>query len=205
MVDVGAYTERGEWVDGFLHIGQLKDDGGYVAHHKMMSFVHLGEYVRVRVVECVPSTGIFRLSMRAEEDLPELFMGKPRPYSVHDIEKGMQVTGIIRRVWDKWALVDIGCDRLARVHAREHPRDKNEHLVRFDMPLQDVIMKSNMKSYYDDGVILSHHLRYGFYNWDRLHKYAWTAYPRGAQMEFWVDKALEWLCRGSVCAGQEYP
>ena len=31
MVDVGAYTERGEWVDGFLHMGQIKDDGGYVA------------------------------------------------------------------------------------------------------------------------------------------------------------------------------
>ena len=26
------------------------------------------------------------------EDLPELFLGKPRPYSVHDLEKGMQVT-----------------------------------------------------------------------------------------------------------------
>lgn len=32
MVDVGAYTERGEWVDAFLHLGQIKDDGGYVAH-----------------------------------------------------------------------------------------------------------------------------------------------------------------------------
>ena len=31
--------------------------------------------------------------------------------------------------------------------------------------------------------------RYGFYNWERVHKYAWTAYPRGAQMEFWVEKA----------------
>lgn len=30
MVDVGAYTEQGEWVDGFLHMGQIKDDGGYV-------------------------------------------------------------------------------------------------------------------------------------------------------------------------------
>eukprot|EP00913_Durusdinium_trenchii_P018175 g17076.t1 len=132
MVDVGAYTEQGEWVDGFLHMGQIKDDGGYVPQGKIMDFVHLGEY-----------------------DLPELFMGKPRPYSVHDIEKGMQVTGIIRRVWDKWALVDIGCDRLARIHAREHPRERNE---------------------------------YGFYNWERVHKYAWTAYPRGAQMEFWVEK-----------------
>jgi len=155
MVDVGAYTERGEWVDGFLHMGQIKDDGGYVAQGKIMNFVHLGEFVRVRVVECVPATGILRLSMRAEEDLPELFLGKPRPYSVHDLEKGMQVTGIIRRVWDKWALVDIGADRLARVHAREHPREKNE---------------------------------YGFYNWDRIHKYAWTAYPRGAQMTFWIEK-----------------
>ena len=34
----------------------------------MMNFVHLGEFVRVRVVECVPSTGVFRVSMRAEED-----------------------------------------------------------------------------------------------------------------------------------------
>ena len=33
-----------------------------------MNFVHLGEFVRVRVVECVPATGILRLSMRAEED-----------------------------------------------------------------------------------------------------------------------------------------
>ena len=31
MVDVGAYTEQGEWTDGFLHMGQIKDDGGYVA------------------------------------------------------------------------------------------------------------------------------------------------------------------------------
>ena len=46
----------------------------------------------------------------------------------------LQVTGIIRRVWDKWALVDIGCDRLARVHAREHPRERNEcpALVNYD-------------------------------------------------------------------------
>ena len=42
--------------------------------------------------------------------------------------RSLQVTGIIRRVWDKWALVDIGCDRLARVHAREHPRERNECL-----------------------------------------------------------------------------
>ena len=35
---------------------------------KIMDFVHLGEFVRVRVVECVPATGILRLSMRAEED-----------------------------------------------------------------------------------------------------------------------------------------
>ena len=33
--------------------------------------------------------------------------------------------------------------------------------------------------------------RYGFYNWDRIHKYAWTAYPRGAQMTFWIEKAAE--------------
>ncbi|CAE6967055.1 unnamed protein product [Symbiodinium natans] len=155
LVDVGAYTESGEWVDGFLHMGQIKDDGGYVRQDKIMNFVHLGESVRVRVVECVPATGLLRLSMRLEEDLPELFMGKPRPYSIHDIEQGMKVTGIVRRVWDKWALVDIGCDCLARLHVREHPRERNE---------------------------------YGFYKWDRLHKYAWSAFTRGAQLELWVEK-----------------
>ncbi|CAJ1402765.1 unnamed protein product [Effrenium voratum] len=168
MVDVGAYTEQGEWTDGFLHMGQIKDDGGYVAQDKVMDFVHIGERVRVRVVECIPTTGILRLSMRTEEeDLPELFLGKPRPYSWHDIEKGMKVTGIIRRVWDKWALVDIGADRLARIHAREHPREKNE---------------------------------YGFYNWDRIHKFAWTAFPRGAQMTFWVEKAKDGLV--NLCANK---
>ena len=86
---------------------------------KIMNFVHLGESVRVRVVECVPATGLLRLSMRLEEeaaqsccnsvvarpsqnslkistafqDLPELFMGKPRPYSIHDIEQGMKASG----------------------------------------------------------------------------------------------------------------
>ena len=30
MVDVGAHTEQGEWVDGYLHVGQIRDDGGYV-------------------------------------------------------------------------------------------------------------------------------------------------------------------------------
>ncbi|CAE7217680.1 unnamed protein product [Symbiodinium pilosum] len=167
MVDVGAYSESGEWIDGFLHMGQIKDDGGYVRqarqwntqpvnwNDKIMNFLHLGESVRVRVVECVPATGLLRVSMRIEEDLPELFMGKPRPYSIHDIEEGMKVTGIVRRVWDKWALVDIGCDCLARLHVREHPRERNE---------------------------------YGFYKWDRLHKYAWTAFTRGAQLELWVEK-----------------
>ena len=42
MVDVGAYTERGEWVDGFLHMGQIKDDGGYVAHVSQLHLHLLG-------------------------------------------------------------------------------------------------------------------------------------------------------------------
>jgi hypothetical protein len=32
------------------------------------------------------------------QDLPELFLGKPRPYSIHDIEKGMQARPIHRHV-----------------------------------------------------------------------------------------------------------
>ena len=35
------------------------------------------------------------------QDLPELFMGKPRPYSVHDIEKGMQVRVTKRQSWKR--------------------------------------------------------------------------------------------------------
>ena len=40
MVDVGAYTERGEWVDAFLHMGQIKDDGGYIAHVGHLALSH---------------------------------------------------------------------------------------------------------------------------------------------------------------------
>ena len=40
MVDVGAYTERGEWVDAFLHMGQIKDDGGYIAHVGHLPLCH---------------------------------------------------------------------------------------------------------------------------------------------------------------------
>lgn len=127
MVDVGCYTERGEWHDGFLHCGQMRDDGGYVKEDEIMKEVYLGEHVRVRVVECVPATGFFRLSMRTEDDLPEKFLGQPRPYSIFDIEETMKVTGIVRRVWDKWALVDIGCDRLARLHVRDEPAEKTRY------------------------------------------------------------------------------
>ena len=35
-----------------------------------MNFLHLGESVRVRVVECVPATGLLRVSMRIEEEMP---------------------------------------------------------------------------------------------------------------------------------------
>lgn len=121
-VDIGAYTERGEWIDGYLHIGQMRDDGKYLMNTKMMDAVHLGERVRVRVREVVPSTGTLKLSMRTVEDLPPLFLGKPRPYSLYDLQEGMKVVGIVRRVWDKWAIVDIGADRLARLHVRNHKR-----------------------------------------------------------------------------------
>lgn len=122
-VDVGAYTERGEWIDGYLHVGQIREDGEYVENGKMMNEVYLGEHVRVRVREVVPATGTLKLSMRTVEDLPPLFLGKPRPYSFYDLEDGMKVTGIVRRVWDKWALVDIGADRLCRIHVSQHPRE----------------------------------------------------------------------------------
>jgi len=122
LVDIGVYTERGEWVDGYLHVGQMREDGAYVREDRIMSQVYLGEHIRVRVAECIPAAGLLRLSMRDQEDLPELFMGKPRPYSVYDLDNGMKVTGIVRRVWDRWALVDIGANRLARVHVNEHKR-----------------------------------------------------------------------------------
>lgn len=126
-VDVGAYTEAGEFFDGHLNLGQMREDGDYVPKDQMMKEVYLGEHIRVRVMECVPATGTLTLSMRTAEDLPDLFMGKPRPYNWFDLVPGMKVTGIIRRVWDKWAIVDIGADRLARVHVRDHKRETTRY------------------------------------------------------------------------------
>jgi len=122
-VDVGAYTEKGEWVDGYCHLGQIREDGEYVRVEDIAQEVYLGERVRVRVRECVPAAGTLDLSMRTADDLPELFLGKPRPYNWWDLQAGMKVTGIVRRVWDKWAIVDIGADRMARLHVREHKRE----------------------------------------------------------------------------------
>lgn len=127
MVDVGAYTEGGEWIDGHMNLGQFREDGNYVPVDQMMKEVYLGEHVRVRVMECVPATGTLNLSMRSAEDLPDLFLGEPRPYNWFDLTSGMKVTGIIRRVWDKWAIVDIGADRLARLHVRDHKRDTTRY------------------------------------------------------------------------------
>jgi len=121
-VDVGAYNDMGEYVDGLLHVGQMREDGRYVPLHRMMEEVHLGEMVRVRVREVVPTTGVLKFSMRTVEDIPPLFMGKPRMYNDWDLERGMPLTGIVRRLWDVWALIDVGCDRLVRCHVRNHPR-----------------------------------------------------------------------------------
>lgn len=122
MVDIGAYTENGEWFDGYVHCGQFREDGKYVDGKNMMQEVHLGEIVRVRIREVVPASGTLKLSMRTIEDLPALFMGKPRPHSNFDLERGMKLKGIVRRVWEKWAIVDIGSDRLARLHVRDYKR-----------------------------------------------------------------------------------
>jgi len=125
MVDVGAYTERGEWIDGRLNKSHIREDGDYVAEEEVMNHVHLGEYVRVRVTEVSPATGRFRLSMMTVEDLPQLFLGKPRQYSVLDLDVGMKVPAIVRRAWDAYAIVDIGADRTAMLSVRDHFRTNN--------------------------------------------------------------------------------
>lgn len=123
LVDCGVYTEMGEYYDGFMHAGQLREDGLYVEMDKMTNEVHLGELVRVRVRDVVPSAGILKFSLRTAEDLPELFMGKPRPYSDYDLMVGMKVKGIVRRAWKTWAIVDIGSNTLHRLHVREAKRE----------------------------------------------------------------------------------
>eukprot|EP00929_Paragymnodinium_shiwhaense_P014054 TRINITY_DN121929_c0_g1_i1.p1 TRINITY_DN121929_c0_g1~~TRINITY_DN121929_c0_g1_i1.p1 ORF type:complete len:637 (+),score=170.33 TRINITY_DN121929_c0_g1_i1:66-1976(+) len=127
LIDVGAYTDRGEWVDGFLHAGQFREDGLYVPFEDMNKEVYLGEIVRVRVRECVPAAGLLTFSMRTREDFPKLFMGQPRPYSCYDLQAGMKVKGIIRRAWQKWAIVDIGSDRLVRIHVRDAPVPRDRY------------------------------------------------------------------------------
>lgn len=163
-VDVGAYTETGEWVDGYVQIGQIREDGAYIAKGDVPNQVHLGELVRVRVRQVTPGNCTIDLSMRSVEDLPPLFLGKQRTLLYEDLEEGMPLKGVVRRVWSKHALVDIGCDRLAWIHVREHPRRKDSK---------------------------------GFEILDRKHKYAPTAFPKGAVMNFFV-KSLKTAKEGSV-------
>eukprot|EP00933_Yihiella_yeosuensis_P076921 TRINITY_DN8690_c0_g3_i1.p1 TRINITY_DN8690_c0_g3~~TRINITY_DN8690_c0_g3_i1.p1 ORF type:complete len:593 (+),score=130.68 TRINITY_DN8690_c0_g3_i1:51-1829(+) len=125
MVDIGCYTDQGAWVDGFVHVSQIREDGAFIEVADMTKELYLGEIVRVRVDECLPSSGMIKLSMRSQEDLPELFMGERRPYCIYDLEEGMKLTGIVRRVWDNCCWVDVGADRLLRVHISGAPREKN--------------------------------------------------------------------------------
>lgn len=163
-VDMGVYNEAGEWVDGWCQLGQIREDGEYVPVEKIANHVHLGEIVRVRIRSVVPGACQILLSMRTVEDLPPLFMGKPRLYAFEDLEVGMKVTGIVRRVWTRHAIVDFGGDRLARIHVSDHRR-------RVD--------------------------RKGFEKDRRTHKYAYTAFAKGAQMDFYV-KTLNMIRDGSV-------
>mmetsp|Transcript_59840 Transcript_59840/g.110806 ORF Transcript_59840/g.110806 Transcript_59840/m.110806 type:complete len:512 (-) Transcript_59840:31-1566(-) len=134
MVDVGAYSARGDWCDGYVPLDQLRDDGGYVGKEDIQKHVYLGEHVRVRVMECTPATGKFLLSMRSKEDLPELFLGEPRPFSIYDLRVGMKLTGVVRRVFDRMALVDIGAEQLARLSVYHHKKPVDE----YGMPMQHV-------------------------------------------------------------------
>jgi len=127
MVDVGAYNETGGWCDGYLPMSQMAMDGRYTGKDDIKDLVYLGEHVRVRVTECTPAVGQFTLSMREYEDMPELFIGMPRPYTLYDLRVGMEVTGVVRRVFNRQALVDIGADRLAMLAVWDHPKKKDEY------------------------------------------------------------------------------
>jgi len=58
--------------------------------------------------------------------LPPLFFGKPRPYTVEDLRVGMKVKGIVRRTWHQYGLVDIGWNKLARIHVRWHHKERTQ-------------------------------------------------------------------------------
>mmetsp|Transcript_86811 Transcript_86811/g.218525 ORF Transcript_86811/g.218525 Transcript_86811/m.218525 type:complete len:616 (-) Transcript_86811:72-1919(-) len=162
-VDCGVYNEIGEYVDGYLSFREIREDGRHIKLEDMTRHIHLGERVRVRVRQATPGDCTFTVSMRTQEDLPPLFKGKPRPWTFDDLEKGMKVKGIVRRVHDKIAFVDFGCDRLGTIHVSRHKRKIN---------------------------------RKGFEKVGQRHKYAYTAFAKGAHMDFYILKAdpqLKWV------------
>jgi len=134
MVDIGVYNERGEYIDGSLALGQMRQDGRSVFSENMMDEVYLGEPIRVRIREVVPAARTIKLSLRAQEDLPALFLGKPRTFTRYDLEVGMKIPGFVRRITPVWGYVDVGADCLGSVHIIDHYRPKDRY--GFDMNVQ---------------------------------------------------------------------
>jgi hypothetical protein len=119
----------------------------------------------------IPATGTIMLSMREVEDLPPLFLGQPRPYVLADLKVGMKVQGIVRRTWHQYALVDIGCNKLARIHVSKHHRPRTKE---------------------------------GFLSNTRFHRWAYSAFPTGAVMDFWVAE-LRGAGQGQTVAVWGFP
>eukprot|EP00971_Amphidinium_carterae_P321915 6398988-Amphidinium_carterae.2 len=123
--------------------------------------------------------------MRSKEDLPEMFLGERRPYCIYDLKVGMKLTGVVRRVFDRIALVDIGAERLARQADISKPG-----LGRRFLGFSVVMMAGTACRLFYWRLSVYHHKKpldeYGMPMQHVQYEKAAEVYLRGACMDVWV-------------------
>lgn len=110
LADFGAFVDLGAGVIGLVHVTELAH--GRVGHPS--EAVQIGDRVSARILKLDEATGRISLSIRQAQDDPWTAAGKT-------LEVGATVTGIVRRIADFGAFVEIQRGVEALAPAREFP------------------------------------------------------------------------------------
>lgn len=118
LVPHGAYVDVGAQRDGLVHLRDMSVEFVYAPEDLVTS----GDRVKVWVKYVNPVTNVLGLSMRK----PQYSLADTR-LKIHEVEVGKRYEGVIARITNYGAYIDIGAERLGFLHVSaiwgRHPRE----------------------------------------------------------------------------------
>lgn len=122
MTNFGVYVDVGTECDGLLHISQITRDF-FVEHPKQV--FSPGDEITVKVRSTSPELKKMQLTMlKLEEDQTEDDDGEER-IPLTEIEPDDELWGVMQRVTDYGAFVEVGAEVNGFMHFMDHPSWEN--------------------------------------------------------------------------------